>query len=296
MPLIMKQNNVEQIKKIIKKIPMIKNLQNGTYTYNHITRQVTKSIVLLLLSSYIMSFIDALAWYRMPRYEEKKMNILSDIGYEIIPYNCPLKSPQNIQTYILDISLIINLIMALLSKNGLFVLQRYAHITSIVYLLRAMVVSLTSYPNPNPVCSSLIKNRRNLFGKDSIMRHVFSSLPTHSCGNLMFSGHAASLTLLFWIEGKYDQINNKSNGLVRVITFIRIIKTVIGYYSIIACRSHYTADVVMGIMVSSFVFIISETHFKTSKMLTTIEMQSLKKVDTRCCDEVSNTLILLEEL
>ena len=117
-----------------------------------------------------------------------------------------------------------------------------------------MVVALTSYPNPNPVCSSLIKNKHTLFGKDSIMGHVFSSFPTHSCGNLMFSGHAASLTLIFLIEGKYDRINNMNNGRVIVTTLIRIIKTVIGYYSTIACRSHYTSDVVMGIMVSSFVF------------------------------------------
>ena len=69
-----------------------------------------------------MSFTDALAWYRMPRYEENKNGVLPDIGYEIVPYNCPLESPKNIQTYILEVSIIINIILALLSDNGLFVI------------------------------------------------------------------------------------------------------------------------------------------------------------------------------
>ena len=235
--------------------------------------------------------MDALAWYRMPRYEENA-TILSDIGYEIIPYNCPLKSPENIQTSILEGSLIVNILLALLSGNGLFVLQRYAHITSIVYILRSIVVTVTSYPNPNPVCSSLIKNKHNLFGRDSIMVHVFSSFPTHSCGNLMFSGHAASLTLIFLIEGKYDAIKKMNIRWFRLITLIRIMKTLVGYYSTIACRSHYTADVILGIMISVMIYIISETHFENSETLTTIEMQSLKKkVYSIEEGEVTNTLI-----
>ena len=266
------------ITSVIRHIPMIKKLENGTYTCKHIIKQVSKTIIILLLSSYIMSLMDAIAWYRMPRYEKNEEFILPDIGHEIIPLNCPLESPQNLQTNILESSLISNILVALLSENGLFVLQRCGHVTSIVYLLRGVVVSLTSYPNPNPVCSSLIKNRHTLFGKDSIMRHVFSSFPTHSCGNLMFSGHAASLTLLFLIEGKYDRIKNMNSKCFRIILFIRILKTMVGFYSIIACRSHYTSDVVIGIMVTTFVFIISETHFTMNKMLSIIEMQPNKKI------------------
>jgi hypothetical protein len=278
-------------------IPILKKLKNGTYTYKHITKQVSKTIIILLLSSYIMSFMDAVAWYRMPRYEKNEQIILPDIGHEIIPFNCPLESPQNLQTYILECSLISNILLALLSENGLFVLQRYGHVTSIVYLLRGVVVSLTSYPNPNPVCSSLIKNRHTLFGKDSIMRHVFSTFPTHSCGNLMFSGHAASLTLLFLIEGKYDGIKNMNTKFIRLFLLIRIVKTMIGFYSIIACRSHYTSDVIMGIMVSTFVFIISETHFTMNKMLSTIEMQPNKKIVYVNEEEpISNILCNFERL
>jgi len=87
-----------------------------------------------------------------------------------------------------------------------------------------------------------------------------------------------------------------NNGRVRVTTLIRIIKTVIGYYSTIACRSHYTSDVVMGIMISTFVFIISETHFKTSNMISIIEMQPKKKVLYLNEYEGSNSLYDFEEL
>ena len=241
--------------------------------------------------------MDAVAWYRMPRYEKNEQIILPDIGHEIIPLNCPLESPRNLQTYIIECSLISNILLALLSENGLFVLQRYGHVTSIVYLLRGVVVSLTSYPNPNPVCSGLIKNRHTLFGKDSIMRRVFSTFPTHSCGNLMFSGHVVTLTLLFLIEGKYDGIKSMNTKFIRLFLLIRIVKTMIGFYSIIACRLHYTSDVIMGIIVSTFVFIISETHFTMNKMLSTIEMQPNKKIVYVNEEEpISNILCNFERL
>jgi hypothetical protein len=184
-------------------------------------------------------------------------------------------SPQNIQTYILEASFIVNVIYAILSKNGLFVLQRYIHLTICICILKGTIVSLTSYPNPNPVCSNLLENKKTIL---EIMKHVFGTIPQHSCGNLMFSGHAASQTLLFLIEGKYNIIKNANTGWFRVILFIRIIKTLIGYYSIIACRSHYTADVIIGIFMSTFLFIVSETKFTTSKIISTIEMQPYKKI------------------
>ena len=71
----------------------------------------------------------------------------------------------------------------------------------------------------------------------------------------------------------------------------------IGFYSIIACRLHYTSDVIMGIIVSTFVFIISETHFTMNKMLSTIEMQPNKKIVYVNEEEpISNILCNFERL
>jgi hypothetical protein len=261
--------------KKIKNIPIISGLIESNYSSSHTIVQLSKTIMLLMTSVYYMSFMDAIAWYRMPRYEEETNAILPDIGYAVIPYNCPLESPENIQTYILKTSIIFNVLCAMCSKNGLFVIQRCIHLISIVFILKGTIECLTSYPNPNPVCSSLLKDKQPLFG---ILEHVMTTIPTHSCGNLMFSGHASSLTLLFLVEGKYNIIKNANTRWFRTLLLVRIIKTLIGYYSIIACRSHYTSDVAIGIIVSSFIFIVSETHFETSKILSTIEMQRYKKI------------------
>jgi hypothetical protein len=123
------------------------------------------------------------------------------------------------------------------------------------------------------------------------------TMPTHSCGNLMFSGHASLLTLLFLVEGKYDKIHNANAIWYSKLLFIRIIKTVMGYYSIIACRSHYTSDVVIGIMLASLIFIVSETHFATSKILSSIEMRSYKKIvyKNECVDDI-RSLSVFEQL
>ena len=278
----------------IKKVPIISGILESHYSINHILVQLLKTLMLLISSTYYMSLMDAFAWYRMPRYEDEIKRILPDIGYAAIPYNCPLESPQNLQTYILKISILFNVVCAVYSKNGLFVMQRCIHLTSIACILKGTIGCLTSYPNPNPVCSSLLKNQQTLL---EIMKRVMGTIPTHSCGNLMFSGHASSLTLFLLVEGKYNIIKKVNIRWFRILLFIRAIKTVLGYYSIIACRSHYTSDVVIGIMVSSLIFIVSETHFRTSKILSTIEMQPYKKiVYTNECVDNERGLNELEEL
>jgi hypothetical protein len=259
----------------IKDVPIISGIIKSNYPIDHIAIQCLKTIIIILSSTYYMSLMDALAWYRMPRNEYEMNPILPDIGFTLIPYNCPLESPDNIQTYILKISIMFNVVCAIYSKNGLFVIQRCIHLTSIACILKGSIECLTSYPNPNPVCSSLLEDKQTLL---EIAKRVMGTIPSHSCGNLMFSGHASSLTLFLLVEGKYNIIRNANKGCFRLLLIMRIIKTLMGYYSIIACRSHYTTDIAIGIMITWFIFIVSETHFSGSKTLTTIEMQPYKKI------------------
>jgi hypothetical protein len=278
----------------IKNVPIINGIIKSNYSSNHIIFQLSKTMMLLISSVYYVSLMDAFAWYRMPRYEDETNTILPDIGYTIIRYNCPLESPENLQTYIMKMSILFNVVCAIYSKNGLFILQRCMHLTSITCILKGSIECLTSYPNPNPVCSSLLKDKQTLL---EIVKRVMGTIPTHSCGNLMFSGHASSLTLLLFVEGKYNIIKNANTRWIRILLLMRTIKTLIGYYSIIACRSHYTSDLVIGIMISSFIFIVSETHFATSKILSTIEMQPYKKIlYTTECVENSWSLSEFDEL
>lgn len=82
--------------------------------------------------------------------------------------------------------------------------------------------------------------------RDAIVKTI-STFPTKSCGNLMFSGHTMFLTLFCIFEFRYLQLN-------RICRVMSLAKTGFGIYSIIACRSHYTIDVVISLLLTNLVF------------------------------------------
>lgn len=254
------------------KVPIIKGAVNLHKPNRYIAKRLSISVLFLFVSIYAMSFMDAVAWYRMPEYENDK--ILQDIGFQIIPYNCP-KSPTNIQTLIIKYNLIINLVVCIFNNDGMFRIQRFMHVTSCTFILRGITISVTSYPSPNPVCDDETKH---FWGEKGYVYVAMSSLPTKACGDLMFSGHTAMLTLLLLFEYNYD-IWPKINA----IKIIQLAKTLIGYYSIISCRSHYTSDVIVGIIVTVLLFITSQTYFPTSKYISNIEMREQEKIKYDPC-------------
>jgi len=267
-----------RIKKNIYKLPIIKGAINLCKPKTYIAMRLSKTVLFLFVSIYAMSFMDAIAWYRMPEYENEK--ILKDIGFQIIPYNCP-KSPNNIQTLIIKYNLLINLVLCLFKNDGMFKIQRFMHMTSCTLILRGITISLTSYPTPNPVCNEVTKD---FWGETGYVYVAMSSLPTRACGDLMFSGHTAILTILFLFEYNYDIWPN-----INAIKIIQVAKTLIGYYSIISCRSHYTSDVIVGIIITILLFITGQTYFPTSKYISNIEMRQQEKIRYEPCDCYMNT-------
>jgi hypothetical protein len=229
--------------------------------------------------------MDAVAWYRMPRYNSgNTSHILSDVGYELIPFYCPLESPNNIQTVIITYSVVIDMIRCLSLSRGRFILQRYFHITTIIYILRSLTVGVTSYPNPNPVCSEKLNEKNIFWGNEGVLYEVMNGFPTHACGNLMFSGHASTLTLLLLMEYKYELWYRSANKkLMKVQTMMKVSKTLMGYYSLVSCRSHYTSDVIVGIITTILTFQICETYFPTNKHIAKAEMmphQTIKYIES----------------
>lgn len=275
---------ITQIMKYTKKIPLIQGMNPLNMSYKYVLFQLSKTVISLLLSVYIMSFMDAVAWYRMPRYySANTSHILRDVGYQVIPFYCPLESPNNIQTVIITYSVVIDAIRCLSLSRGRFILQRYLHITAIIYILRSLTVGVTSYPNPNPVCSEKLNENRIFWGYEGVLYEVMNGFPTHACGNLMFSGHASSLTLLLLMEYKYDLWYRSANKKLRSVqTILKVSKTLIGYYSLISCRSHYTSDVIVGVITTTSIFIICETYFPTNKHIAKAEMiphQTIKYIE-----------------
>ena len=191
---------------------------------------------------------DAFAWYRMPKYdttENAQSHILHDLGHELFPYNCGLSFIRhNIQTTVIVFSLPFFIIRCYFLQNGKWIFNRFAWLSGMMMLLRTITMISTAFPNPNPQCMD--KAIVEISYRDAVVKTI-STFPTKSCGNLMFSGHTMFLTLFCIFEFRYLQLNS----ICRVMS---LAKTGFGVYSIIACRSHYTIDVVISLLLTNLVF------------------------------------------
>jgi hypothetical protein len=202
-------------------------------------------------------FGDAVAWYRMPKYnsvEEAEMYVMKDLGFELIPYSCPRKGGHNVQTYIIIASIGFTALRCMCIRNGLAIIQRLLHVSCAMLLLRTLTLNMTALPNPNPLCVDESMTPVSYFGSEGTVMQILGSFPSKTCGNLMFSGHTMFLTIFMLFETMH--------GLVpRKLTFLSVAKTIVGYRSTIACRSHYTIDVVLAIMITHMVFFLHKAYF-----------------------------------
>jgi hypothetical protein len=212
-------------------------------------KSIAASILCFCASSTVMSICgDALAWHRMPKYatiEDAKLHILRDGGHELIPYTCDSSIINcNMQTTVILFSLPFFVGRCYFLSNGVAIFNKFVRLVSIMMILRTMTMISTAFPNPNPQCYD--ESTINISYRDAILQTI-STFPTKSCGNLMFSGHTMFLLsfCLFEVQFLYTQV------WFRIAS---VAKTVFGVYYIIACRSHYTIDVVVSLLITGLVY------------------------------------------
>ncbi len=221
-------------------------------TFENTTNKIKSllfSIAFFMGCAIFMSvFGDALAWHRMPIYdtiEEAKSHILRDLGHELIPYTCDASFiRRNMQTTVILFSLPAFLIRCYFLKNGIQYVNKFLFVAGTIMILRTLTMISTSYPNPNPQCYDESINEISF--PDAILQTI-TSFPPRSCGNLMFSGHTMFLILFFCFETHFLY----ARWFYKIAS---LFKTLIGMYFIIACRSHYTADVVVSTLITVGVF------------------------------------------
>jgi len=227
--------------------------------------------LLIWLFSYFMNAVvgGSLAFYHFPRVFPKT-NLpeqLPDYGYDLIPYFCPTFLCRNPQTIILSIFYIAVLFGAIKTPiKGRIIVQQMFHINSLAFLARTTTVGLTGLPQPNPLCVKIQSEHASF--KDAIkfvlIDHfnrppgscgdfIFSRhrLPG-SCGDLIFSGHMAAIASCMVIFHKYNYLEGPiaySFGWMLCLVSI---------FSLIACRSHYSVDVVLALY---FVYFIKDWYF-----------------------------------
>ena len=121
-------------------------------------------------------------------------------------------------------------------------IHNFLKMMSWIFVVRLCCFGSTTVPFPTSNC-----NTRQV--TDPIIWNVFpylSEYHNHSCYDLMFSGHAAHITLI-WLFTMIYTSTNYEKILMTVLAFI-------GNLTIIASRIHYTHDVIIGTTISILMF------------------------------------------
>ena len=163
--------------------------------------------------------------------------------------------------------------------DGRFILQRSFHVMSAIYLLRWITVPMTFLPNPNPQCHWAETHEVSL--KEAILM-VSDNFPPGACGNLIFSGHAAQLCLYAAVGFKFE-LWGQWHGWhdwrrTSLLYLVPLFLAVLGFVSVIGCRSHYTIDVVLAIIISLLTVDLCFLKFPTSKCMCWMEMRTLQNI------------------
>ena len=97
----------------------------------------------------------------------------------------------------------------------------------------------------------------------------------------MFSGHTAYLILLVLFDYKYSVMPRKLFSL-------SIGRTILGLYSVIACRSHYSVDVVVSVLITTFTFVTCNEYLPQIPYLRRLERDDGDDVRNGCYGNILN--------
>lgn len=128
---------------------------------------------------------------------------------------------------VLPVLIVAYLVYLMIIHKRTYLILDYLFILSIVYLLRALLFTITTLPDPSQRC-----NPYGLMG---------------ACNDLVYSGHIAitTITLLFI----YYNFHRSSKFLGIMILYLFITSFVI-----LKNRNHYTLDVVLALIISVLLY------------------------------------------
>ena len=174
-------------------------------------------------------------WYSINMTAPYQKEPLYDVGFQYIP---KINYPQ-----ISD--LVLFLLCLYFCCRWIFDRIKIYHFIKMmawIFVIRLCCFGSTTVPYPQEGCNS-----RKI--GDPFVWNVFPYMAEyhiHSCYDLMFSGHAAHITLI-WLN---TIIYSKSYIEKYIITFFSLLSN----YIIIATRIHYTHDVIIGMIMAILMF------------------------------------------
>ncbi|KAF4673556.1 sphingomyelin synthase [Perkinsus chesapeaki] len=220
----------------------------------------------------VQVYIDRL--YAQQHFGDRQWEPLPDIGFALLPY---IKEPHladQWQTFILGSTFVS---FMLLHPQRIKIIKRFCAVQGSVFLLRSITIGATLLPNPYSHCVNEHRHDENV-----VLEALAVMGGTRAtCGDVLFSGHAANITIMELIWNEYCRyflpprayVTVRSTGMwnaKRRTGFNRDylacaawlmgyflpkvlcpILALVGYLIVISTHFHYTVDVLVGIFVAS---------------------------------------------
>lgn len=178
--------------------------------------------------------------YVPPMNDTRFSTVLPDVGFDLIPY-----VDHDVATRLLVCFMLVSFCVCLHSKKRWEMMSRFMLVDAILLFMRGFTVVATSMNNPYPPCYNC--------GHDSCPSSVWTSVwwtvskfPFFDCGDLMFSGHTVHFLLMALLWNRFC-----SHKALKMIVWSY---TIPGIFTLIACRMHYTNDVLIGFFLTLFVW------------------------------------------
>jgi hypothetical protein len=259
------------------------------------TRQFMAGLIWCLFCAWLNSvsqiYVDKIHW---AHFKEEGYKPLPDIGFILLPRLYISRLP-DVWNAVIVLGTLLPIIF--FHPSRVKIIRRYAAIQGTCFLLRSITIMVTILPNPYDTCVNTSRDDEVPFLE--AFRVMLGTRIT--CGDVLYSGHAANFTLMALIWQEYGRgffistsgarrsslqpeevldvsfgvnfhdvdIQSNSKEWYTGVLFPRLfwIVAAVGYLIIIACRFHYTVDVVVAIVVVAKQWGLYHMIIRTPKLI-----------------------------
>lgn len=183
---------------------------------------------------------------------------LFDIGFWLVPEIGPkssLHSVSDAMTGVLPVATFLYVCVFLDRRRRCRAITDWFRMMTVIYCFRCITSTMTSLPGPAPHCSDGAYKRGSYLPPTTwhdIATSLFTAVSGGSCGDLLFSGHAAMTTVTTLLLVRQQRRHGrKAERTAKLIgcTYIAIV-----CLFALASRKHYTVDLALGTLIGSLTY------------------------------------------
>lgn len=185
-------------------------------------------------------------------------NVLFDIGFFVVPEiseRSKLNVVSDVMTGTVPVALFLYVCVFLDRRRRCRAMTDWFRMMTVLYCFRCITSTMTSLPGPAPHCSNRAYTRGYYLPPTTwhdIATSLFTAVSGGSCGDLLFSGHAAMTTVsTLLLVRQQRRHGRRAERLAKGIGCAYIF--VVCLFAL-ASRKHYTVDLALGTLIGSLTY------------------------------------------